>query len=100
MIRHIVWWTLKEEAEGNSGVENALKLKTILDELATLPGLAGFEVSVRFLPSCTEEVAVILQSTHNTLADFHAYMEDPAHRDVVDFARKVITARKAIDYEM
>lgn len=100
MIKHVVWWTLKERAEGATARENALKMKEILDNLHTLPGLTDFEVSVTFLPSCTEEVAVILQSTHEDAAAFRAYMDDPEHKNVVEFARKVITARKAIDYEV
>lgn len=100
MIKHVVWWTFKEEAEGATAKENALKMKRILEGLRTLPGLTDFEVSVSFLPSCTEEAAVVLQSTHKDLAAFRAYMDDPEHKSVVDFARKVITARKAIDYEV
>ena len=98
MIRHIVWWTLKEQAEGATAAENAVKMKAILDTFVKLPGLSGFEVSIQFLHSCTEEVAVILQSTHVDVAAFRAYMDDPEHKTFVEFARKVITARKAIDY--
>ena len=98
MIKHVVWWTLKEQAEGATAMENAQKMKKILDELRTLPGLTDFEVSITFLPSCTEEVAVILQSTHEDVDAFRAYMADPEHKNVVEFTRKVITARKAIDY--
>lgn len=100
MIRHIVWWNLKEQAEGASGAENALKLKAILEGLPVLPGITDFEVSVSFLPSCTEEVSVILQSTHKDLPAFRAYMDDPGHKNVVEFARRVIVSRRAIDYEI
>lgn len=98
MIRHVVWWTLKEHAEGATAAENAVKMKAILDPFAKLPGVATFEVSVTFLPSCTEEATVILQSTHGDVAGFRAYMDDPEHKRFVEFARKVINTRKAIDY--
>lgn len=100
MIKHIVWWTLKDQAEGATAAENAQKMKAILEDLRHLPGLTDFEVSISFLPSCTEEVAVILQSTHEDAAAFRAYMADPEHKNVVEFTRKVISARKAIDYEV
>lgn len=98
MIRHVVWWTLKDHAEGATAAENALKMKEILDTFATLPGLMAFEVSIKFLASCTEEVSIILQSTHEDVAAFRAYMDDQEHKTFVEFARKVITERKAIDY--
>lgn len=98
MIRHIVWWTLKDNAEGATAAENAVKMKEKLDAFGTLPGLKAFEASVTFLPSCTEEVAVILQSTHEDATAFRTYMDDPEHKSFVEFARKVVASRKALDY--
>ena len=61
MVRHIVWWTLKPEAEGRTAAENAKLIKQRLEALmGQIPSLKSLEVSYDFLPTCTMPVNVIL----------------------------------------
>ena len=54
MVRHIVWWTLKPEAEGRTAAENAKLIKQRLEALiGQIPSLKSLEVSYDFLPTCT-----------------------------------------------
>ena len=46
MVRHIVWWTLKPEAEGRTAAENAKLIKQRLEALmGQSPSLQSLEVS-------------------------------------------------------
>lgn len=101
MLKHIVWWTLKEEAEGATAAENALKMKAMLDPImGKIPSLKALDVSVSFLPSTTEPVQAILLSTHDDAAGLKAYAEHPEHMKCVEFIKKVVASRKAIDFEV
>ena len=93
MVRHIVWWTLKPEAEGRTAAENAKLIKQRLEALmGQIPSLKSLEVSYDFLPTCTMPVNVILMTTH-------AYAEHPAHVAVGKELIKLVTeSRQAIDY--
>lgn len=100
MVKHIVWWTLKAQAEGCSARENALKLKTMLDKLQGLDCVQHLETTVDFMPSSTEEAHILLLSLHENNAALREYAEHPDHVEVADFVRKVVASRKAFDYEI
>lgn len=100
MIKHVVWWTLKPEAEGCTAQENALKLKAMLDKLATLPCVDSLKTVVEVLPSSTEDVDILLVSTHASVDALRDYAAHHEHADVADFVRKVVKSRKAIDFEI
>ena len=93
MVRHIVWWTLKPEAEGRTAAENAKLIKERLEALKSL------EVSYDFLQTCTMPVNVILMTTHDDAEGLKAYAEHPAHVAVGKELIKLVTeSRQAIDY--
>lgn len=100
MIRHLVWWTLKPEAEGRTAAENAALMKARLEALmGEVPSLKSIEVSYEFLPSSTQPVQVILMSTHDDAAGLKAYAEHPKHVAVgTELVKLVTETRQAIDY--
>ncbi len=99
MIKHLVWWTLKDEAEGNTAIENARIMKEKLErQKGLVPSLKNMEVSTHFLASTTEHVQILMQTTHEDIAGLKAYAEDPEHKSCVEFIRKVVATRKAIDF--
>ena len=100
MVRHIVWWTLKPEAEGRTAAENAKLIKQRLEALmGQIPSLKSLEVSYVFLPTCTMPVNVILMTTHDDAEGLKAYAEPPAHVAVGKELIKLVTeSRQAIDY--
>ena len=99
MIRHIVWWTLKPEAEGRTAAENAALMKQRAEALrGQIPGLLSIEVAVNFLESSTLPVQVLLTSVHENAEALKVYAELPKHvaigRELVSL---VTTSRQAID---
>ncbi|MFV0349192.1 MAG: Dabb family protein [Halodesulfovibrio sp.] len=100
MIKHIVWWSLKEEAAGATAAENCEKMVAMLRALeGKIPSLDSIEVSTTFLGSTTEEpIQVILQSTHNDEESLKAYAVHPEHMKCVEFIKQIVATRKAIDY--
>lgn len=99
MLKHIVWWTLKDEAEGASGAENGRRMLDMLRGLeGRIPTLLSIEVTMDFLGSSTEPCQILLQSSHDDADGLKAYAEHPEHMKCVEFIKKVVASRKAIDY--
>ena len=100
MVKHIVIWTLKEEALGATKSENALKMKDILEGLAgKIPGLVHIEVGFDFFQS-KDSFDVALYSEFESKEDLAAYQAHPEHLNVVEFIREVRIERKVVDYEI
>jgi hypothetical protein len=100
MIKHLVWWSLKEEAAGAPAAENCTKMVAMLRALeGKIPSLKSIEISTEFLGSTSEEpIQVILQSTHDDEAGLKAYAVHPEHMKCVEFIKQIVATRKAIDY--
>ena len=100
MIKHIVMWTLKDEAEGAGKAANAQKMKELLSALPPLiPVLRHLEVGVDVFaasPACD----VILYTAFDTRADLDAYQVHPEHLRVVGFVKQVVATRSVVDYEV
>jgi hypothetical protein len=97
-LRHIVMWTLKDEAEGQSKQVNALKARDLLLSCANLvPGIVFFEVGC---PSegleCTADL--ILNSVFNNLDALQAYQNHPTHVALKPFMKAVVQHRQCMDY--
>ncbi|SNR77879.1 Stress responsive A/B Barrel Domain [Humidesulfovibrio mexicanus] len=99
MIKHIVMWTLKDEAAGADRAANARKMKEMLEALrGVVPSLAALEVGVEVFaasPACD----VILYSEFASRADLDAYQVHPEHQKVVAFVKQVAASRSVVDYE-
>ncbi|MFA9394980.1 MAG: Dabb family protein [Halodesulfovibrio sp.] len=99
MIKHIVWFTMKDEAEGAFAEENAEKVATLLRSLeGKIPSLRSVEVSTHFTSTTTEKVQVILLATYDDEEGLAAYANHPAHVAAGEFIGKVRETRKAIDF--
>ena len=100
MVRHIVMWTLKEEAEGASAQVNAAKMKAMLEALAgRIEGLRHIEVS-HAIVAADPECHVVLCSEHDDVDALNHYQGHPEHQACVGFVKKVAASRKALDYEV
>lgn len=101
MIRHIVYWELKPEADGRSALENAKRMKEgAAAMLGQIPSLKAIEVSYIFLPSTSVSAKVILQSTHDDAAGLQAYAVHPVHVEYAKMVGTVAASREVIDYEV
>jgi hypothetical protein len=100
MIKHIVMWTLKDEAEGAGKAANAQKMKQLLTALKPLiPVLRELEVGTDVF-AATPACDVILYTAFDTRADLDAYQVHPEHQRVVAFVKQVAASRSVVDYEV
>ena len=100
MIKHIVMWKLKEEAEGADRAANALEMKRRLDACATIvPGIIAFEVTLA-QPDLEATYDVVLYSEFADRAALAAYIAHPVHQAVVPFIGAIREARQCMDYEV
>lgn len=97
MIRHIVFWNLKEENK----VETAQKIKTDLEALkGKIPGLLHIEVGINSDKAPQDNWDVVLNSDFESIDALNAYQVHPLHKEIAGFIGSVRTARACIDYEV
>ena len=100
MIKHIVMWKLKEQAEGADRATNAREMKRRLDECATIvPGILTFEVTLA-QPDLEATYDVVLYSEFADRTALEAYIKHPTHQAVVPFIGAIREARQCMDYEV
>ncbi len=100
MIRHIVFWKLKPEAEGASYSENATKMVELLNSLeGKIPNLLSIEAGVDFNRSdAAWDVALYCKLPSKEA--LNAYQIHPEHLKVAAFIKSVASNRCVIDYEV
>jgi hypothetical protein len=99
MIKHIVCFKLKDQAESASKQENARKIKQQLDALVgRVPGVLRLEVGINFVadPAAYD---IALYSEFESREALEKYQTHPEHVKVVQFIGKVREARVVVDYE-
>jgi hypothetical protein len=98
MIRHIVMWTLHEQAEGADKVVNLQKAKALLLSCATVvPGIRAFEVATA-TPGmdCTSDLVLhMLLDDAQVLA---AYQNHPQHVAIKPFMKAIVKERRCMDF--
>jgi heme-degrading monooxygenase HmoA len=100
MIKHIVMWKLKEEAEGADRSTNAREMKRRLDDCASIvPGIITFEVTLA-QPDLEATYDVVLYSEFADRAALAAYIAHPVHQAVVPFIGAIREGRQCMDYEI
>lgn len=104
MIRHVVMWKLKEEAEGASRKKNAEKMKLILEGLkTTIDEIRNVEVGINITEEDDEAGSaydVVLISDFETELDYTMYTRNPNHKKAVAFINSVIEQRYFVDYKV
>jgi len=99
MIKHIVMWKLKEQAEGADRLANAREMKRRLEECAQIvPGILAFEVAVA-QPGLEATYDVVLYSAFEDKAALAAYAAHPTHQALMPFIKAVREERQCMDYE-
>jgi hypothetical protein len=101
MIRHIVMWKLKDQAEGATKEKNAEKLKLILEGLRTnIDEIKAVEVGIQISEDEKEALDVVLICDFETDLDFKMYTRSPHHKKAVDFIETVAERRVFVDYKV
>jgi hypothetical protein len=99
MVKHIVFFKLKAQAEGASKEENARKVKRQIESLrGKIPGMIHIEVGLDFERSDAAWDLAILGEfiDRQALAE---YQNHPEHLAVADFIKNVRESRALVDYE-
>jgi heme-degrading monooxygenase HmoA len=100
MLKHIVMWKLKDQAEGADRAANAAEMKRRLDACANIvPGILKFEVTLA-QPGLEATYDVVLYSEFTDKQALEAYAKHPVHQAVVPFIGAVREARQCMDYEV
>jgi hypothetical protein len=100
MVKHLVMWKLKENAEGGTKEQNAKKIKTELEALKKkVPQIKHLEVGVNFLPS-DASYDLALYSEFANEKDLDVYLKHPDHLKIADFVGKVRESRVVVDYKI
>jgi len=101
MIKHIVLWKLKDQAEGKTKQENAHRLKTELENLnGIIPGLIRLEVGINIGGNSDDDSDVILYSEFENMGALENYYPHPEHVKIKPFAQAIRSERRVIDYEI
>ena len=98
MIKHIVFWKLKDTAHGNDKATNARMIKEKLEDLGgKIEGLNKIEVGIDILGGANYDVA--LYSELDSVEALDLYQNHPLHQALLPFVREAVEDRKAVDYE-
>ena len=98
MVKHIVFWKLKDEANGMSKAENAAAIKQKLEDLnGKIEGCIKLEVGFDFLHSA-ESADVVLYSEFKNKEALDLYANHPLHKAVMPFIAEARSERRVIDY--
>ena len=99
MIRHIVLWRLKAQAEGRGRAENAALIKRALEDLqGKIPGLLKLEVGFDFSKTA-DSSDIALYSEFESREALEAYQSHPLHEAVKPMVLSARDERRMVDYE-
>ncbi len=100
MIKHIVFWKLKENADGHHKDENAKKAKEVLESLnGKIKGLLHLEVGID-LSKSESSSDLVLYSEFEKKEDLEHYRNHPEHRSVLPFVKSICLERRVVDYDV
>lgn len=100
MIKHIVMWKLKDQAEGADKATNMARMKSLLEGCRGLvPGMGAFEVGLA-TADLEATYDVVLYSEFADAAALDAYQHHPQHVAIKPFIGAVRLERQCLDYEV
>ncbi len=100
MIKHIVMFRLKDSAEGHSKMENAMRLKELLESLKEkIPGIKYLEVGMNQGKSKSAS-DIVLYSEFDNMEALENYRRHSEHIKALDFIERVCSERRVVDYEV
>lgn len=100
MIKHIVMWKFREQAEGAAKAANLARAEELLRGCADLaPGTLRLEVA-RAQPGLEATYDLVLYSEFVDRAALDAYQNHPTHVAIKPFLRAAAQERQCMDYEI
>jgi hypothetical protein len=98
MIKHIVFWKVKDFAEGRDKQENAKLMKERIEKLKdSIPVILHIEAGISINHS-DAAYDVALYSEFKDEASLEIYQKHPAHLELAAFNGKVAETRAVVDY--
>ena len=99
MLKHIVMWKFKPEAEGADKAANLVRAKALLDACPGLtPGMRMLEVAIA-QPGLECTYDLVLYAEFDDAAALDAYQNHPQHLAVKPFIGAVRLERQCMDYQ-
>ncbi|MDE7012128.1 MAG: Dabb family protein [Mailhella sp.] len=100
MIHHVVWWTLKDGVNGKSAKEAAdCLVKLGMEKMAgKIDVLLSLEMTAQFAKTTTQEMQLLLHSTHKDEQALAEYAAHPVHVEFAGELKQYASSRQAIDY--
>lgn len=100
MVKHIVFWRMKKEANGNDMYTNMKIAAAKLDEVAAqFPALKSLEHhTCIFSGAHYWDYAEIME--FDSVESLKAWAQFPPHKALHDFVESIREERAAVDYEM
>ena len=99
MLKHIVMWKFKPEAEGADKAANLVRAKALLDACAGLtPGMRMLEVAIA-QPGLECTYDLVLYAEFDDAAALDAYQNHPQHLAVKPFISAVRLERECMYYQ-
>lgn len=95
MIKHIVFWKVRDDENKMANMEKMRKILT--DLVGVVPGLISAEVGFNYNPNGYD---IALYSVLESKEALDGYQVHPAHLEVKKFVHSVITERAVADYEI
>ncbi len=95
MIKHIVFWNIRNDENKESNMKEMRKKLTSL--VGVVPGLISAEVGFNYNPKGYD---VALYSVFESKEALDGYQVHPEHLKVKKFVHSVITERACADYEI
>lgn len=100
MIKHIVMWKLKNQALDKSKMENAKKMKDLLEGLdGQIKGMLTIEVGININDS-NAAYDIALYSEFSDMDALNGYQVNPKHLEVGEFISLIRDERIVIDYKV
>lgn len=98
MLKHVVMWKLKAEAEGKTKAENALWMKEHLEALVdVVPEIRSLQVGINVKESEMAYDAVLISTFENEEA-LATYKVNPRHVEVSSYCKKIRESRVVVDF--
>jgi hypothetical protein len=100
MVKHIVFWKLKDELAGEQRTDVLRRIKEGFEALhGVIPGLTHIEVGVDFSRG-SDAADIVLYSEFESRAALDGYQNHPGHLAMVPIVREWRIERRVVDYEI
>ena len=99
MVRHVVMWRFKSEAEGQNKEENIQYVKSELEKLpSVIDSILTLDVGLNIKDN-SSRYEMVLISTHQSKEMLDHYRGHPDHSKIAGYIGKVTEERFLVDFE-